>query len=94
MTNGVDVQTDQTNKEQVETDSCCSNGDTNQIVELEQENKRLKESRLCKICMDKEVGILFLPCRHLAVCPMCAPNLNKCPVCRKSIKVLIKTYFT
>ncbi|KAG7201967.1 hypothetical protein KM043_004667 [Ampulex compressa] len=35
-------------------------------VSLEEENRRLKEARLCKVCMDREVAIVFLPCGHLA----------------------------
>ncbi|KAK4883076.1 hypothetical protein RN001_006395 [Aquatica leii] len=50
---------------------------------LEEENRLLKEARLCKICMDNEVGIVFLPCGHLATCFNCAPNLEDCPVCRR-----------
>jgi len=34
-------------------------------VDLEQENRLLKEARICKICMDQEIGVVFLPCGHL-----------------------------
>lgn len=32
---------------------------------LEEENRILKDARLCKVCMDEEVGVVFLPCGHL-----------------------------
>lgn len=32
---------------------------------LEEENRKLKDARLCKVCMDAEVGVVFLPCGHL-----------------------------
>lgn len=32
---------------------------------LEDENRQLKDARLCKVCMVEEVGIVFLPCGHL-----------------------------
>ncbi|CAH0553031.1 unnamed protein product [Brassicogethes aeneus] len=63
-------------------------------VTLEEENRQLKEARLCKICMDIEVGIVFLPCGHLATCVNCAPNLEACPVCRSAIKATVRTFLS
>jgi len=62
--------------------------------DLEQENRRLKEARICKICMDNEVGVVFLPCGHLISCVNCAPSLKDCPVCRQSIHGTVKTYMS
>lgn len=39
-------------------------------VSLEDENRQLKDARLCKVCMVEEVGIVFLPCGHLGKCLM------------------------
>lgn len=66
----------------------------NKAVSLEEENRLLKEARLCKICMDNEVGIVFLPCGHLASCVNCAPNLQDCPVCRSAIKATVRTFLS
>lgn len=63
-------------------------------LSLEEENRLLKEARLCKICMDNEVGIVFLPCGHLTTCVNCAPNLRDCPVCRSSIKATVRTFLS
>lgn len=63
-------------------------------VSLEEENRILKEARLCKICMDNEVGIVFLPCGHLTTCTNCAPNLASCPVCRQAIKATVRTFLS
>ena len=59
---------------------------------LEQENRRLKEARLCKICMDREVSVVFLPCGHLATCVQCAPSLTHCPMCRHEIRAIVRTF--
>lgn len=34
-------------------------------LSLEEENKRLKDARECKICMSNEIGVVFIPCGHL-----------------------------
>lgn len=34
---------------------------------LEEENRKLKDARLCKVCMDDDVGVVFLPCGHLGI---------------------------
>lgn len=39
----------------------------------------------CKICMQEEVGVVFLPCGHLLSCVICAPALSNCPLCRQTI---------
>ncbi|KAI4491236.1 hypothetical protein M0802_010332 [Mischocyttarus mexicanus] len=47
---------------------------------LEEENRKLKEARICKVCMDNEIAVVFLPCGHLATCDQCAPSLVCCPI--------------
>ncbi|CAG2246137.1 BIRC2_3 [Mytilus edulis] len=63
-----------------------------EIRSLQEENTQLKEQVMCKICMDKNVSIAFLPCGHLACCIDCAPAMRKCPMCRVYIKGTVKTY--
>ncbi|KAJ8309705.1 hypothetical protein KUTeg_011570 [Tegillarca granosa] len=57
---------------------------------IEQENRRLKEQQTCKICLDEDVSIVFLPCGHMASCASCAPALRKCPICRTFIKGTVR----
>ncbi|XP_013406876.1 baculoviral IAP repeat-containing protein 7-like [Lingula anatina] len=59
---------------------------------LKEENLRLKEQRRCKICMDEEANIVFLPCGHLVSCAQCAPALRTCPICRSCIRGTVRTY--
>ena len=63
-------------------------------LELEQEYWRLKEARICKVCMDAEVSVVFIPCGHLICCLNCAPSLKNCPMCRQSIQGTVKTYMS
>lgn len=39
---------------------------------LEEEIRRLKEARLCKVCLDEEVSIAYIPCGHIVTCVQCA----------------------
>ncbi|KAK9502252.1 hypothetical protein O3M35_011055 [Rhynocoris fuscipes] len=63
-------------------------------LSLEEENRRLKEARLCKICMDSEVEIVLLPCGHLVTCINCSHSLADCPLCRQSIKATVRTFLS
>ncbi|KAK3097746.1 hypothetical protein FSP39_012736 [Pinctada imbricata] len=63
-----------------------------ELRSLQAENNQLKEQIICKICMDKNVEVAFLPCGHLACCRECAPAMRKCPICREFVKGTVKTY--
>ena len=63
-------------------------------LDLELENRRLKDQRTCKICMDREIGVVFLTCGHLISCVQCAPALKDCPLCRQPIVGTVKTYMS
>ena len=47
---------------------------------------------LCKICLDREVAVTFLPCGHLVCCSQCAQHIEQCPVCRQVVRASIRTY--
>ena len=63
-----------------------------EVQSLIEENRQLKEQRICKVCMDCEVSIVFLPCGHLVCCSSCAPALRTCPICRTLIRGTLRTY--
>jgi len=52
------------------------------------------ELMMCKICLDADVGVTFVPCGHLVACVRCSQKLNKCPICRQYIQQKIKCYVT
>lgn len=63
-------------------------------LSLEEQLRRLQEERTCKVCMDKEVSIVFIPCGHLVVCQECVPSLRKCPICKGIIKGTVCTFLS
>lgn len=52
-------------------------------------NEDKGDGRLCKICYNAEMSIVFLPCKHMVSCGNCASVLDTCPICRKSIDLII-----
>uniref|UniRef100_A0A1I8I0Y0 RING-type domain-containing protein n=1 Tax=Macrostomum lignano TaxID=282301 RepID=A0A1I8I0Y0_9PLAT len=44
-------------------------------------------SRLCRICIDSGIGIVFIPCGHMLACRDCSERLADCPLCRRSIEI-------
>nr|XP_060460535.1 baculoviral IAP repeat-containing protein 3-like isoform X1 [Panthera onca] len=61
---------------------------------VEEQLRRLQEERTCKVCLDREVSVVFIPCGHLVVCQDCAPPLRKCPICRGPIKGTVRTFLS
>ncbi|XDV23980.1 hypothetical protein PO909_028303, partial [Leuciscus waleckii] len=61
---------------------------------MEEQLRRLQKERTCKVCMDKEMNIVFIPCGHLVVCKECAPSLRKCPICRGLVKGAVRTFLS
>lgn len=58
----------------------------NELDEKNQMMTRQSDSLICKICLDKHIEVLFMPCRHLISCHDCARRLQRrCPVCRNEI---------
>lgn len=49
----------------------------------------------CKVCMAKKSSVIFLPCKHVAVCGSCSFAIgNKCPICRSPIDDKIPLIFS
>lgn len=46
----------------------------------------------CIICMDTEREAVLIPCGHYCCCMACATTLSKCPVCRRHIEKIQRTY--
>ncbi|XP_026875021.2 baculoviral IAP repeat-containing protein 7 isoform X1 [Electrophorus electricus] len=57
-----------------------------QNLSTEERLRQLQEERTCKVCMDHQVSMVFIPCGHLVVCRDCAASLHHCPICRSLIR--------
>lgn len=56
--------------------------------------QKLQREKQCKVCMDRDICIVFIPCGHLATCKECSESLVKCPICCGAISQKIKTYIS
>ncbi|XP_034028524.1 baculoviral IAP repeat-containing protein 7 [Thalassophryne amazonica] len=56
--------------------------------------RQLQQERTCKVCMDKLVSIVFIPCGHLVVCRDCAACLRHCPICRAVIRGSVHAFMS
>ncbi|KAG7264640.1 hypothetical protein CRUP_000169 [Coryphaenoides rupestris] len=54
--------------------------------------QRLQMEKQCKICMDRDICMVFIPCGHLVCCGECSQSLSKCPICCGSIAQKVKIY--
>eukprot|EP00164_Ancoracysta_twista_P000140 GFYU01000207.1.p1 GENE.GFYU01000207.1~~GFYU01000207.1.p1 ORF type:complete len:346 (+),score=43.91 GFYU01000207.1:148-1038(+) len=55
------------------------------------------ESKMCKICREREIAALIYPCGHTCVCWECGVQLKnmrraQCPICRQGMTDLIRAY--
>lgn len=48
------------------------------------------DKRTCAVCLVNKATILFLPCKHLSCCTLCAVSMSDCPICRKKVIILQK----
>ena len=64
--------------------------DSTGAVNLQEENLKLRDQVICKICHSAYVSSMFLPCTHLVCCSDCAPVCRTCPVCSKNAETVIK----
>ncbi len=59
-----------------------------------QENRELREQRMCRVCRCNDVSILLLPCRHLCLCKECETRLDACPLCRSLKNASVQVYMS
>ncbi|KAL7172302.1 hypothetical protein ACSBR2_031905 [Camellia fascicularis] len=47
---------------------------------------------LCVICLEQEYNSVFVPCGHMCCCTACSLHLTNCPLCRRRIEQLVRTF--
>lgn len=59
---------------------------------LRRKKEELENRLLCKICLDRQLNVLCLPCKHLSACLRCHLEIKNriegnapCPICREKV---------
>ncbi|KAM9357281.1 E3 ubiquitin-protein ligase XIAP [Symphorus nematophorus] len=78
-------------------EDCINNRPRSDAAQEEDEDpleklRKLQREKQCKICMDRDICMVFIPCGHLVACKECSVSLLKCPICCGAITQKIKTY--
>lgn len=47
---------------------------------------------LCVICLEQEYNAAFVPCGHMCCCMTCSSHLTNCPLCRRRIEQVLRTF--
>ncbi|GAB4829772.1 Subtilisin-like protease 1 [Ancistrocladus abbreviatus] len=47
---------------------------------------------LCVICLEQEYNAVLVPCGHMCCCTSCCSHLTICPLCRRQIDKVVKTF--
>lgn len=50
------------------------------------------KKKMCRVCMDREIDSVFVPCGHRVTCVGCGMKLTQCPLCRRELKMVVKTF--
>ena len=80
---------------QMASSTCGSTSNGNEDCEdSKAELERLRDGELCKICMDKDMSTVYIPCNHMVTCNECAETVSSCPICRTEIKNVVYVYKT
>nr|GMD46473.1 Transmembrane Fragile-X-F-associated protein [Ipomoea batatas]GMD96389.1 Transmembrane Fragile-X-F-associated protein [Ipomoea batatas] len=61
-------------------------------INQEEFEKLQNEKVLCKICFEKQINVVLLPCRHHILCSTCCEKCKRCPICRVYIEERLPVY--
>ena len=62
------------------------------LIRLKTENEKFKSAMICKICNDRQVQTLTLPCAHVVCCEPCTEANDNCPLCDAKILGYVRIY--
>ena len=62
------------------------------LQRLQETNRRLRQRQTCRLCRDRAVDTIFLPCGHLCTCESCAATIRACCLCHVVIRGTAHVY--
>ncbi|KAJ0979661.1 hypothetical protein J5N97_015135 [Dioscorea zingiberensis] len=67
-----------------------SNGTVENGAETKKRDNQMPD--LCVICLVQEYNAVFVPCGHMCCCTTCSSQLTSCPLCRRRIEQVVRTF--
>ena len=52
-----------------------------------------QEAAMCQICYGEEIDALFFDCGHVCSCVECAKQCDVCPICRRSVRQVVRMFW-
>ncbi|XP_059438880.1 E3 ubiquitin-protein ligase SP1 [Corylus avellana] len=68
------------------------NQDLNEKADNETDGAKRVMPDICVICLEQEYNAVFVPCGHMCCCITCSSHLTNCPLCRRRIEQVVKTF--
>lgn len=62
------------------------------LQQLQEDNRRLRHHRTCRVCGERDVDTIFMPCGHLCTCGSCASAIHNCCLCNRRIRATARVY--
>ncbi|XP_076660123.1 death-associated inhibitor of apoptosis 1-like [Halictus rubicundus] len=69
-------------------------GSIEDLSNAKTQNNNDSNARMCKICYNGELGLVFLKCGHIVACVKCAPKMATCAVCREPVTRTARVFFS
>ncbi|XP_062144784.1 E3 ubiquitin-protein ligase SP1 [Alnus glutinosa] len=68
------------------------NQDLNEKPDNETDGAKRVMPDICVICLEQEYNAVFVSCGHMCCCITCSSQLTNCPLCRRRIDQVVKTF--
>ena len=49
-----------------------------------------RDRYICRVCYEKDCGVLFFNCHHVCACLDCGLDLEVCPICKEDIEDIVE----
>jgi len=69
-----------------------ADGEKLEITEEEQRIADIKEGYECVVCLVSRRDTALFPCKHMVCCEECSVKIEKCPLCRRTIRKRVKLF--
>lgn len=81
----------------LEVQSSQASGNTNMVNNLDVgaltlQNREMRDRTICKICGQRQVNLVFLPCGHLVCCIECGAEITHCLICNVQVFKKVPVY--